>query len=98
VLFSGACLWDNVNTDGSDIYSIIANIPNMYSCQYQCLIDAKCLYFTHSKLDQYCYLKNGAKVWLDDPLAISGPKDCSVLIKGDYLTKTFLKRFKVIKI
>ena len=34
--FLGVCLWDNLNSDGSDTYNVIANVPDMYSCQYMC--------------------------------------------------------------
>jgi hypothetical protein len=44
------------------------------------------MYFTHGKVDQYCYLKNGNKAFVDDPLAISGPKDCSPFMTGNNLT------------
>ena len=84
------CLWDNVNTNGGDIYSVITNTADMYTCQYHCSKDLRCLYFTHNKIDQNCYLKNGNKIWMEDPLAISGPNNCykSNALKG--LIKTLI--------
>jgi hypothetical protein len=84
--FLDGCLLNNLNSHGSDTYSVIANVPDMFSCQYKCKMDSNCMYFTHGKVDQYCYLKNGSKAFVDDPLAISGPKDCSPFMTGNNLT------------
>jgi hypothetical protein len=49
-------------------------------------MDPSCNYFTHGKVDLNCYLKNGSKYFEDDPVAISGPKDCSTMFTGNYKT------------
>ena len=57
--------------------------------------DSNCNYFTHGKLDLYCYLKKGNGTLFDDPLSISGPKDCSVMLSGtreDFYTFGMLKK------
>jgi hypothetical protein len=88
-MFADGFMWDNTNSDGSDIYSVIGNVPDMFSCQYMCYTDPNCLYFSHNKLDQFCFLKNGTRSLIDDPVSISGPKNCSGgVMAGQNLAKT----------
>ena len=58
-------------------YKSLSNITSPESCQEQCQIDEKCLYFTWTAAFDYCLLEaHTCEVWMEEMGQITGPKNC----------------------